>query len=282
MPRISGAAGHVVSVVNQKGGVGKTTTVINVGAALAASGLRVLAVDLDPQANLTTGLGLDPRALRGSTSYEAISGSRRARELIVEAPSAPGMGVIAASGDLAGAQIELVAELARESRLKQALTDIEHEFDVILIDCPPSLGLLTVNAMVASHALLVPVQCEYFALEGVSQLIEYVGRVRQSLNQNLSVVGMLLTMADARTRLSAEVAAEVRKHFGVTVFETVIPRTVRLAEAASYGEPIRVFDPGSKGAEAYDAVAAELARRLDLGSGGEAERARPAERAAGN
>lgn len=260
-------AGVVIAVANQKGGVGKTTTVINVGAALSTMGLKVLAVDLDPQGNLTTGLGLGSEKLKGSTSYEAICGLRKAGELVIEVPTVSGLHAIAASGDLAGAQIELVSELAREAKLREALEEVRGAFDLTLIDCPPSLGLLTVNALVAADAVLIPIQCEYFALEGVSQLLEYVGLVRKSLNKHLRVVGMLLTMADARTRLSAEVSHEVRKHFGEMVLRTSIPRSVRLAEATSYGEPITVFDPGSKGAAAYLSAAVELASRLDLAAG---------------
>lgn len=258
------AVGTVVSVANQKGGVGKTTTVINVAAALCGMGYKVLAVDLDPQGNLTTGLGLSPKELSGSTSYEMLCGLRAAGELATQVPSVPGMRLIAASGDLAGAQIELVSELAREAKLRAALEEIRWLYDVTIVDCPPSLGLLTVNALVASDAVLIPIQCEYFALEGVSQLIEYVGRVRKSLNKNLRVIGMLLTMVDVRTRLSADVAREVREHFGDGVFEASIPRSVRLAEAAGYGEPIAVFDPGSKGATAYEAASLELEARLGL------------------
>jgi chromosome partitioning protein len=258
------AVGSVISVANQKGGVGKTTTVINVGASLCALGFRVLVVDLDPQANLTTGLGVSPSKLDGSTSYEVISGLRQPGEVVVEPPSMPGLDLIGASGDLAGAQIELVSELAREAKLRQAMEAVKDRYDVILIDCPPSLGLLTVNALVASDAVLIPIQCEYFALEGVTQLMEYVSLVRKSLNSKLRVIGMLLTMADARTRLSGDVAREVREHFGESVFEVAIPRSVRLAEASSYGEPISVFDASSKGAEAYEAASRELVRRLGL------------------
>lgn len=254
--------GMVIAVANQKGGVGKTTTVINMGAALAEMGFRVLAVDLDPQGNLTTGLGLDSRNLQGSTSYEAICGLRDAEDLAVEVESVKGLHLIGANGDLAGAQIELVSELAREVKLREALENIRRRYDITLIDCPPSLGLLTVNALVAADAVLIPIQSEYFALEGLSQLLEYIRLVRKSLNKELRVVGMLLTMVDSRTRLSADVSDEVRRHFKESVFETVIPRSVRLAEAASYGEPIAVFDPNSRGAAAYEAAAKELVGRL--------------------
>ena len=254
--------GTVIAVANQKGGVGKTTTVINIGAWVASMGYRVLAVDLDPQANLTTGVGVKASDLAGSTSYEAITGAKDPRTIAVDVPGVGGMRLIAACGDLAGAQIELVAEIARETKLRQALDWVRNDHHITLIDCPPSLGLLTVNALTAADAVLIPIQCEYFALEGLSQLLEYVSLVRRSLNKSLSVIGMLLTMADARTRLSAEVAREVREHFGDLVFQTVIPRSVRLAEASSYGEPIAIFDPSSRGAAAYRAAAEELVARV--------------------
>jgi chromosome partitioning protein len=244
-----------VCVANQKGGVGKTTTTLNLGAALARSGRTVLVVDVDPQANATTGLGLDHRAQLRST-YDLFLQEATLDEVVVTT-SIDGLFCAPASVDLAGAEIELVTALAREHRLREALAAATG-FEVVLLDCPPSLGLLTINAMVAARDLLVPVQCEYYALEGLGQLLGNAERVRRSLNAELRVAGILLTMYDARTNLSPEVALEVRKHFGDLVYETVIPRSIRLSEAPSFGEPAVTLDPSSRGARSYLALAREI------------------------
>jgi chromosome partitioning protein len=236
--------------------VGKTTTTLNLGAALAQRGRKILVVDVDPQANATTGLGLDHRSQPRST-YDLLLQEASLDE-VVQPTSISGLHCAPASVDLAGAELELVTALAREHRLKEALADAGASFDVILVDCPPSLGLLTINAMVAARDLIVPVQCEYYALEGLGQLLGNAERVRKSLNPALRIAGILLTMFDARTNLSPEVVQEVRKHFGAVVYETVIPRSVRLSEAPSFGEPAVTLDPSSRGACAYLELAREI------------------------
>jgi chromosome partitioning protein len=265
---------RVVTVANQKGGVGKTTTAVNVGAELARRA-RVLLVDLDPQANATSSLGLDPGEERAST-YDALLGDLPLAEAIV-ATAVPGLDLAPASRVLAGAQVELVDLPDRERRLERALGPVVEAggYDVVLVDTPPSLGLLTLNALVGSDLVLVPVQCEYLALEGLGQLVETLELVRGSLNPRLVLVGILLTMLDSRTNLSAQVAAEVRRHFPAATFATVIPRSVRLSEAPSFGRPIRLYDASSRGARAYAALADELARRLGLPAEGAPGRSGP-------
>ncbi len=219
-------AGRIVCVANQKGGVAKTTTSVNLGAALALRGHRVLVVDVDPQANATTGLGLDRKRV-GASTYELLVGSTPLADIVV--PTAiSGLMCAPASVDLAGAEVELVSALSRESKLAESLAGVTDDYDVVFVDCPPSLGLLTVNALVAADDLIVPVQCEYYALEGLGQMIETAERVRRVLNPDLRIAGFLLTMYDARTKLSAQVADEVRSHFGELVYQSVIPRSVRL------------------------------------------------------
>jgi chromosome partitioning protein len=244
-------------VANQKGGVGKTTTAINLGSCLAVLGLRTLVVDLDPQGNATTGLGLDPRGMQ-STMYDVLM-----RELplenCIEATAVKNLFVAPASLDLAGAEIELVPAFSRELRLRRAVDAVASDFDYVLIDCPPSLGLLTVNGLAAAGEVMVPIQCEYYALEGLGQLLRNVDLVRRSLNPPLEVTTIVLVMYDARTRLSDQVVAEVRQHFGDKVCRTVVPRTVRLSEAPSFGQPIITFDPLSRGAVAYRELAREVA-----------------------
>jgi chromosome partitioning protein len=248
--------GQTVACANQKGGVGKTTTIVNLGAYLALSGVRVLIVDLDPQGNATSGLGVDRNRLDRSV-YDAVVDSIDLRDLIMPSP-VPGLELVPSAIALAGAEVELAGEEQRERRLAKTLVSVEPDYDYVLIDCPPSLGLLTVNALTAADAVLIPIQCEYYALEGLTQLIATVNLVRDHLNPDLSVKGVVLTMFDPRTNLSSQVGAEVRAHLGPAVYDTVIPRSVRLSEAPSYGLPISMYRPDSKGADAYRALAAEV------------------------
>jgi chromosome partitioning protein len=247
---------RIIAIANQKGGVGKTTTAVNLGAALAEAGLRVLVVDLDPQGNASTGLGINPRDV-GASIYDVLMHDTPALDA-VEPTSLKNLFVIPATLDLAGAEIELVPAFSRELKLKRALESVRTEYDVVLIDCPPSLGLLTVNGLAAADDVIVPIQCEYYALEGLGQLLRNVALVRSSLNAALDVRGIILTMYDARTRLAEQVETEVREHFGAKVYKTVVPRTVRLAEAPSFGQPVVVFDSTSRGAAAYRDLAKEV------------------------
>ncbi|MBP9115722.1 MAG: ParA family protein [Acidimicrobiia bacterium] len=248
---------RVISIANQKGGVGKTTTSVNLGAALAEAGNRVLVIDLDPQGNATTGLGIQHRDLEGSV-YDVIINDKSLEDC-TEPTAVRNLFVVPATIDLAGAEIELVPAFSREMKLKKAIKEILEDYDYVLIDCPPSLGLLTVNALAASDDVIVPIQCEYYALEGLGQLLRNVGLVKGNLNEKLEMRGIVLTMFDARTKLSEQVASEVREHFGTKVYSTVIPRTVRLSEAPSFGQPIITFDPTSRGAIAYRELAKEVA-----------------------
>ena len=248
---------RIYTMVNQKGGVGKTTTVINLGAYLAYFGQRVLLVDLDPQANATACLGVDKDSVRGGT-YESLIGDSPASKHILHNPRLK-LSLLPASPALAGAEVELVGEIARENYLNNALSTVRERYDYILIDCPPSLGLLTLNGIIAARdGVIIPVQCEYLPLEGLSQLKRTLDRIRNAIFPSLQIRGVLLTMFDGRTNLSNDVENEVRSHFTDLVFATVIPRTVRLAEAPSYGQPISVYAPASNGAEAYTALAREL------------------------
>jgi chromosome partitioning protein len=249
--------GRIYTIVNQKGGVGKTTTAINLGAYLAREGMRVLLVDLDPQGNATSCLGIDKHKVAGGT-YEALLGqSLAAMHLLNNAKLR--MSLLPSNQALAGAEVELVQELAREMRLKRALDPIRSKFDYILVDCPPSLGLLTVNGLVAAMSgVIIPVQCEFLALEGLSQLTTTIQRVRNALLPELSIRGLVLTMYDSRTNLASDVVSEVRRYFGELAFQTVIPRSVRLAEAPSYGQPISIYAPESSGALAYEMLAREI------------------------
>jgi chromosome partitioning protein len=249
---------RVISIANQKGGVGKTTTAVNLGAALAEIGYRVLVVDLDPQGNATTGLGISHRNVEGSI-YDVIMNDTPLDDC-VEPTSVKNLFVCPATIDLAGAEIELVPAFSRELKLKRALQGARDDYDFTLIDCPPSLGLLTVNGLAASDDVLVPIQCEYYALEGLGQLLRNVALVKSNLNPELDVRGIVLTMYDARTRLAVQVEREVREHFGSKVYRTVVPRTVRISEAPSFGEPIIVFDATSRGAVAYRELAKEVSR----------------------
>ncbi len=251
---------RVIGVANQKGGVGKTTTTVNLGVALALAGLNVLVVDLDPQGNASTALGVDRTA--GTPSiYEVLIEEISAAEAVQVCPDAPRLGCIPATIDLAGAEIELVTMTSRETRLRTALGNIGGEYDYVLIDCPPSLGLLTVNAMVATEEVLIPIQCEYYALEGLGQLINNIEMVKAHLNPNLDVSTILLTMYDGRTKLADQVAAEVRRHFGPKVLSTVIPRSVKVSEAPGFGQSVMTYDPGSRGAMSYLDAAREIAER---------------------
>lgn len=245
-----------LAVANQKGGVGKTTTAVNLGAALAELGYRVLVVDLDPQGNATTGLGINARSLEASI-YDVILHDVPLED-VVEPTSLRNLFVVPATIDLAGAEIELVPLFSRELRLRRALDSVEGDYDFTLIDCPPSLGLLTVNGLAAASEVLVPIQCEYYALEGLGQLLRNVNLVQANLNTGLEVSAIVLTMYDARTRLAEQVASEVRTHFGPRVCRNIVPRTVRLSEAPSFGQPIILFDPSSRGAIAYRELAKEV------------------------
>jgi chromosome partitioning protein len=249
--------GRIYTLVNQKGGVGKTTTTINLGAYLAYYGQRVLLVDVDPQANATSCLGIDKQLVKGGT-YEALIGSTHASNYILHNPRLK-LSILPASLALAGAEVELVSELARETRLRKALSGLVERYDYILIDCPPSLGLLTLNGLVAAKdGVIIPVQCEYLALEGISQLNQTLSRVRSAVFPDLCLRGVLLTMFDGRTKLGQDVIYEVRNHYPGQVFEAVVPRNIRLAEAPSYGQPISTFAPNSTGALAYAALAREI------------------------
>ena len=250
----------VIAVANQKGGVGKTTTAINLGTALAATGKRVLIVDLDPQGNASTGLGIH-RANRAISSYEVLIGQANVVDAVI-ATAVPKLDIVPATVDLSGAEIELVDYEERTHRLDHALSATDDRWDVVLIDCPPSLGLLTINAMVAADSLLVPLQCEFFALEGLSQLLSTVERIRSRFNPGLAILGVALTMYDRRNRLTEQVSNDVRAVLGKVVFDTVIPRNVRLSEAPSHGVPALIYDYRCSGSEAYMALARELLTRL--------------------
>jgi chromosome partitioning protein len=254
--------GRLVCIANQKGGVAKTTTAVNLAAAQALRGHRILVVDVDPQANATTGIGLDHRIVEAST-YELLIGKASAGDVIV-GTGIPNLFCAPSALDLAGAEIELAGAMAREQKLAEALEPIAGEYELVFLDCPPSLGLLTINALAAAHDLIVPVQCEYYALEGLGQLLATAERVRRSLNPELRIAGFLLTMYDGRTKLSSQVSDEVRTHFGSLVYETVIPRSVRLSEAPSFGETVMTLDPSSRGAIAYGLLGGEVESRYGL------------------
>ncbi len=251
--------GRTIACTNQKGGVGKTTTVVNLATYLALLGDRVLVIDLDPQGNATSGFGIDRANVEGSI-YDALVDERPLCDLHVATP-VDGLRLVPSSISLAGAEVELAPVTGRERRLSQALRAERDAWDWILVDCPPSLGLLTVNALTGADAVLIPIQCEYYALEGLTQLIATINLVRDHLNPDLEISGVVLTMFDARTNLSSEVAAEVRRHLRDAVFETIVPRSVRLSEAPSHGLPIALYRPDSKGADAYAHLAQEMRSR---------------------
>jgi chromosome partitioning protein len=250
---------RVLVVSNQKGGVGKTTTAISLGAALVARGQRILIIDLDPQANATSGLGVAKNGAIHSVLLKEQPISESVAHTDLE-----GLDLIPSGPDMAGAEVELVPVMAREFRLRSALRAASHLYDTVLVDCPPSLGLLTVNALAAGDGVVIPVQCEYYALEGLAQLLDTIEAVRQRLNERLEVLAIVLTMEDRRNRLSMQVIEEVRSHFPKLVARTRIPRTVRLAEAPSFGKPISLYDPSSRAAKAYDDLAREVEQRLRL------------------
>lgn len=250
---------NILAITNQKGGVGKTTTCVNLAASLATSGQRVLLVDLDPQGNATTGSGLDKTTLP-HTIYHVLIGKKTLKEVIH--PSDKGKFDIAPSNrDLAGAEVELVNEIGREARLKSALSTLKGSYDYVLLDCPPALNLVTVNALTAANAVMIPMQCEYYALEGLSDLVNTIKKVRTHLNPTLEIEGLLRTLFDNRNMLAQQVSAQLEGHFGEKVYSTVIPRNVRLAEAPSYGLPALVYDRASKGAQAYLELAEEIINR---------------------
>jgi chromosome partitioning protein len=259
VPDAPGVA-RIIAIANQKGGVGKSTTAVSLGAALADLGFRILVVDLDPQGNASTGIGIrhDEREV---TSYDVIVAESPVTEAIVHSPI-KGLDAITSTIDLAGAEIELVSQFSREGRLKRALEPVrEGSYDFIFLDCPPSLGLITINALTAAEELIVPIQCEYYALEGLGQLLRNVSLVQQNINPELRLTGIVMTMFDPRTRLSEQVVDEVRRFFGEVVYDNIIPRTVRLSEAPGFGVPITVYDPKSKGAQSYRDLAREVALR---------------------
>ncbi len=246
-----------IAVVNQKGGVGKTTTAINLSSCLAEAGKKVLLIDIDPQGNATSGLGIDRKLTESKNIYGVFSGTSSLKDLIIETPS-ENLGLVPSNIHLTGAEVELVGMIARETKLRNAINEVKQEFDYIIIDCPPSLGLLTVNALTASDSTLIPIQCEYYALEGLSQLINVIELIKNSLNTQLKIEGILLTMADTRTNLAKQVIDEVKKFFGSQVFTTIVPRNIRLSEAPSFGKPIILYDPSSQGAESYRNLAQEV------------------------
>jgi chromosome partitioning protein len=251
---------RIIAIANQKGGVGKTTTAINLGACLAVAERRTLVVDMDPQGNATSGIGVE-RARVKASMYDVMVEGLPLEEVIISGVHFPFLDVAPSSRDLVGAEVELVNRSERELVLRRALEPVRSRYEFILVDCPPSLGLLTLNTLAAADTVLIPIQCEFYALEGLSQLLNTVRLVQQSLNPKLQIEGVLLTMYDARTNLSAQVASEVRRHMNGTVYRTVVPRSVRLSEAPSHGLPIALYDPASRGADAYRELAGEVTAR---------------------
>ena len=252
---------QIIAIVNQKGGVGKTTTSINISASLAATKRRVLLVDLDPQGNTTMGSGIDKQTLKYST-FDVLMGKKKVQDILLFSEQSS-YTLLPSNGDLIGAEVGLLDELARELRLRNALATVQEDYDFIFIDCPPSLSMLTINALVAAHSVIIPMQCEYYALEGLSALLETITKIRKYLNPRLKIEGLLRTMYDARNNLAVEVSADLLQHYGDKVYRTIIPRNIRLAEAPSYGVPVIKYDKSSRGALAYLALAGEMLRRAE-------------------
>ncbi len=254
--------GKIIAIANQKGGVGKTTTAVNLSAALGVLEKKILLIDADPQANATSGLGIDVRNVRQGT-YQLLDNSIDPKETIIET-SSPNLDLIPSHIDLVASEIELVDKEAREYKLKTILADVQNNYDFIIIDCAPSLGLITLNALVCSNAVIIPIQCEYFALEGLGKLLNTIKSIQKIHNENLDIEGLLLTMYDTRLRLSNQVVEEVKKHFGKMVFKTIIQRNIRLSEAPSFGEDIITYDASSRGAKSYLSLASEIIKRNKL------------------
>lgn len=260
MPSIANDNSKIIAVVNQKGGVGKTTTAVNLATALAATKKKVLLLDLDPQGNASTGVGIEGRSRKDSSIYEVLLGNKELADVVMKT-QIPGLDVVAASVNLSAAEIEMVGLERREYMLKHKLAGFSNQYDYVLIDCPPSLGLLTLNALVASDSIMIPLQCEFFALEGLSHLLKTVALVKKKLNPNLAIHGIVLTMYDRRNRLTEQVELDVRKHLGNDVYETVIPRNVKISEAPSHGQPAIIYDYKCNGSMAYLHLAKEMLRR---------------------